>query len=253
MRYPECANLFCVDTKRYSAGTGTVKSLTGPFGAYPGIFGLAGAAAFYPPYIQHPVTKDIYTVTDRVYKAVPTASNWTQISPVFDNSNTVYPPIETTNVVSALALAPSDANRVYVGLYNGAIWRSNGPPCTNPSCWTEVAGPNVPGDGLPNAVISSIDVHPTNPNILYITYSGFNLPGGAVWKSTNGGSGVWTQISGGLPSNVPMNVIKVNPGVPTTLWLGADRGVYRSVNEKAPGSFLDSAKVCPMYRFMILR
>jgi hypothetical protein len=157
----------------------------------------------------------------------------------------VYPAIETPNVITAIAAAPSDANRLYVGLYNGAIWRSNGPPCNALNCWTEVAGPNINGDGLPNAVISSIDVHPTNPNILYVTYSGFNVPGGSVWKSVSGGTGAWSPVSAGLPGNVPMNVIKINPGIPTTLWLGADRGVYRSINQGASWEFFGPDKGMP--------
>lgn len=190
--------------------------------------GLSGPTAFYPPYFQHPVSKNLYFAGDQVFRRSVSDTSWTVISPEFDPSPTEYPLIETKNVISALAVSRNSENRLYVGHYNGALWRSrSGDPCADLSCWEEIGGPNVSGDGLPNAVISSIDVHPTNPDRVYVTYSGFNLPGERyVYTNGAGGVGTWQNFSQGLP-DLPANVIKVDPDSPTELWLGSDRGVYK--------------------------
>jgi hypothetical protein len=195
--------------------------------------GLSGPSAFYPPYLQHPATKTLYFATDRLYARSVSDISWTQVSPVFDTDSTVYPLIETKNVISSVSLSRSDPNRIYVGHYNGALWRTKaGGACAeldvanDPVCWEEVGGPNVSGDNLPDAVISSIDVHPTNPDRVYLTYSGFDLPGGDyVYTSGSGGSSAWQQFSDGLP-DLPAKVIKVDPDDPGQLWLGSDRGIY---------------------------
>ncbi|MCP4246620.1 MAG: hypothetical protein GY778_06190, partial [bacterium] len=204
--------------------------------------GLVGTSAFYPPLVQHPATKDIYFATDRLFRRANTGGgSWTQISPVFDTSTVVYPDIETRNAVASVALAPSDASRIYVGVYNGALWvtKASG-PCPDleadgvtPVCWREVGGPNVSGDGLPNTVVTSIAVHPTNPDRVYATFSGFNLPGGVhVFTNASGGQGSWSAFNAGLPS-IPANVIKIDPDQPSTLWLGTDRGVYKKTSSSA--------------------
>lgn len=189
---------------------------------------MTGPTAFYPPYLQHPISKVLFFATDRLYMRTVGDPSWTLVSGIFDDSETVYPLIETKNVISSVGLSRSDTNRVYIGHYNGAIWRSSaGWPCNNLGCWVEIGGPNVGGDGLPNAVVSSIAVHPTDPDRVYVTYSGFNLPGhNTVYTNGNGGTGAWQQLSDGLPSNVPANVIKVDPDDPTQLWLGTDRGIF---------------------------
>ena len=222
--YASMQRRFSTDGKFYRSTSG---GDLGSFSNIPGAVG--GVSSFYPPFAQHQGTADIYTVTDRVYKSTFATNTWTQVSPEFDASPTIYPAIETENTISAFAVAPTNNNRIYVGLYNGAIWRSNGAPCMDFSCWTEIAGPNIGGDNLPDGTISSIDVHPGNENIIYLTYSAFNRPGGQVWLSVNGGT-TWVSVSSGLPANLPMNVLKINPGNPQMLWLGSDRGVYRSMD-----------------------
>ncbi|NEQ50322.1 MAG: hypothetical protein F6K11_09350 [Leptolyngbya sp. SIO3F4] len=207
----------------------------GTLGSFNLLSGVSGPTAFYPPYLQHPIAKTLYFASDRLFNRSTSDASWSQVSPIFDMDPTEYPLIETKNVISAVALARSDIDRIYVGHYNGALWRTkSGGPCDDleadgvtPVCWEEVGGPNISGDNLPDAVISSIDVHPTDPDRLYITYSGFNLPGNNhVYTNGNGGSGPWQQFSDGLP-NLPANVIKVDPDNPSELWLGSDQGVYK--------------------------
>jgi hypothetical protein len=198
-------------------------------------FGLSGPSAFYPPYLQHPMEKTIYFATDRLYSRGVNDASWTLISPIFDTDNTIYPLIESKNVISSVAVARSNTNRIYVGQYNGSLWRTKSEgPCDDleadditPVCWQEIGGPNVNGDNLPDAVVSSIEVHPSNPDRVYVTYSGFNLPDNDyVYTNGNGGNGAWQQFSDGLP-NLPANVIKIDPDDANNMWLGSDQGVYK--------------------------
>lgn len=196
--------------------------------------GLFGTSAFYPPLVQHPVTKDVYFATDQLFRRPASGgAPFAPESPDFDTSGTVYPDIETTNTISAVAVAPSDAARIYVGHYDGAIWRTRaGGPCpglepdgVTPTCWEEVGGPNVSGDGLPDTVVSSLAVDPTDPDRVYATFSGFGS-GPRVFTNGSAGSGAWSAMATGLPE-IPANVVRVDPDDPSTLWLGTDRGIFR--------------------------
>src|SRR5262249_47160362 len=164
--------------------------------------------------------------------------NWTAVSPVFSTSP--QPGIVTTpgegmsgmplptgvNVITTIAIAPNDPNRVYVGLYGGEIFTSSA-PCATMSCWTKVSS------GLPAAPVTRIAVDPTAASTAYATFSGFGS-GAHVWKTTNTG-GAWTAVASGLPAGVPANTITVEPGTPANLWLGLDstpdgNSVYKSTN-----------------------
>jgi len=73
-------------------------------------------------------------------------------------------------------------------------------------------------------------VHPTDPNTIYVTFSGlrWNEPISHVYRTTNGG-GSWTDVSGDLPE-APAHTILLDPENPSTLVVGNDVGVYWSAN-----------------------
>ena len=85
--------------------------------------------------------------------------------------------------------------------------------------------------------ISSLLVDPTNPNILYATYSNFTA-GSKVYFSNNGGTS-WTNISGTLP-NIPANKIIYQTGSNGALYLGMDVGIYYRDNTQTDWSLYNS-------------
>ena len=89
-----------------------------------------------------------------------------------------------------------------------------------------------PGDGVPNRAVTGIAFAPSDPNVAYVTVSGFDegTPGkpGHVFKSTNalGASPAWTNVTPSV--NLPFNVVVVDPASSSTVYAGADNGVWAS-------------------------
>ena len=140
-----------------------------------------------------------------VYRTASRGLFWTKISNNLTGS--------ADEKLDALAIAPSDPNIIYASNNNklykttnlGANWTNSTPPGSAP--------------------ITSITVHPANPNIVYITRGGFSN-GSKVYRSDNGGT-AWANISGTLP-NVPANCLYLDVATDSsyTLFAGNDLGVY---------------------------
>jgi hypothetical protein len=94
---------------------------------------------------------------------------------------------------------------------------------------------------LPPRPISRVELDPNDPTVIFAVLSGFNAqtPGqpGHVFRTTIGGT-AWTNISPAL--DVPFNAIVLD-GVPapSTIYVGTDLGVMRSVDDGASWSVLD--------------
>ncbi|HEX4955503.1 MAG TPA: hypothetical protein VF017_19090 [Thermoanaerobaculia bacterium] len=183
--------------------------------------------AFYPPITQETAgTHRLYFGTNRLYRSDNDGSAWTIVSPVLGGAGTVFPDIETTNVITAIASAPSNTNRVMVGYYDGRIFASDG-ACDTMGCWSEVGNA---GSGLPGAPVSRITFHPTDANVAWATYSGFGTAA-HVWRGQrSGGTWTWTAKASGVPSRLPVNTIHIEVNDTQRLWLGTDAGIWKSTN-----------------------
>lgn len=187
--------------------------------------------AWYPPLVQDPSASagggtqhPLYFATNRLYRSVDDAVSWTAVSPNL-GGNAFFPDINTSNVITAIAVAPSMPGRIYVGYFDGQIYVTDS-PSADPTAWSRIDGP---GKGLPVRVVTALAVDPDDPNTVYVSYSGFGTlsgdPGSHVFRSTDRG-GTWTAIDNGVP-NVPVNAMVVERGPPKALWLGTDIGVFR--------------------------
>lgn len=123
--------------------------------------------------------------------------------------------------ISAIAIAPSDSNTVYLGFTNGYVVRSTDALSPSPS-WT------VFTNGLPGGWVSSMAVDPADPDVAYLTCSNFGIP--HVLKSVNGGTD-WVSIDGisasGIP-DIPVHWIAVRPDNSDQLYVGTEFGVFAS-------------------------
>ncbi len=185
---------------------------------------------FYAPFVQdsaapHP----LYFGTNRLFKSTNDGDLWTPVSPVLSTSP--QPEIVTdpnvvngatgVNVITAIGVAPSNPNRIYIGYYGGEVFITSG-ACTDPACWSNVTS------GLPSAPVTWIAVDPVDPNTAYVTFSGFGS-NAHVWKTTSGGTS-WSPVATGLPAGIPANTISIEPSAHENLWLGTDVGVFKSTN-----------------------
>ncbi|HXU33984.1 MAG TPA: hypothetical protein VN851_25710, partial [Thermoanaerobaculia bacterium] len=219
----------------------------------------------YAPFVQGPSQDlsgghSLYFGTNRLFRSTDDGESWFPVSPVLAcgeaceilTANSFREHIAAgtgQNVITAIAAAPSDHNRVYVGYYLGQVFRSNEAPCEEDRCWIPIS------TDLPAAPVSRIAVHPTQPNIAYITFSGFgSLP--RVWKTIDGG-GTWNPRVAGIPAGVPATTVSIEPSAPERVYVGLDSGpdgasLYRSTNDgRSWAAFANGLPNAPVYEISI--
>jgi photosystem II stability/assembly factor-like uncharacterized protein len=152
----------------------------------------------------------LYTSTDRVYKTIDGAANWTAISPAL-----------STSYLTTIAAAKSNPLVVYAGSRTGTVYvTTNGG-----GAWTQIDG------SLIDRWVTRLTVEPTDAGICYATVSGYIIQSESmphVYRTTNYGS-TWTDITANLPQ-APANDIIIDPHDNQTLYVATDVGVYVSTN-----------------------
>ena len=135
-----------------------------------------------------------------MYKSTDAGKTWTHIG------------LDSSEHIGRIVVDPADARRVYVAVlghvYNAnpdrGVFRSTDGGAT----WKKIlANQKTPNDV--GAIELALD--PKNPRVVYASmwatrrppwsvYAPSNLPGGGLFKSTDGGDN-WKQLSGGLPTD----------------------------------------------------
>lgn len=159
----------------------------------------------------------------QVYRTTNSAGTWTASSPNMGG-------------VIAIALAPTSSAIVYAGTSGGHVWRSsdNGATLGN---WKDITVGTIAGSAtLPPRLITDIVVHPTNPDIVFVTFSSFDsatpaTPGHVFRGTSTDGwvTSMWDNITSTLP-DIPVNAIQIHPTSPNTLYIGTDIGVFRTTD-----------------------
>jgi hypothetical protein len=183
-----------------------------------GLTESGGNFLFIAPFIMDSGNAQrLWTGGFNMWRTTNSAGSWTQAS----NSTC------GNGSVSAIAVAPTDGNRVLSGMNDGCINRTNiGLTATASTVWASVT-PRV-------GFVSWLAFDPTNSNIAYATYSSFNATGTDrhVYKSTDAGA-TWVGIDGtgasGIP-DIPVHTIVVDPVNTNTLYIGTDLGVFTTTD-----------------------
>ena len=139
-------------------------------------------------------------------------------------------------ITAKVAVAPTNGNNVVVA--NGTqVWVSTnalaatvGPP--NGVTFTDITLPprQLPGNNVLRAAFD-----PNDPTVIYAVLGGFGT--GHVFRTTVGGT-AWTDIS--PPLDVPYGALALDGAdTPTTIYVGTDFGVLRSVDRGASWYVLD--------------
>ncbi|MCP4593550.1 MAG: hypothetical protein GY842_22665 [bacterium] len=132
------------------------------------------------------------------------------------------PNLSGPNTISAIAIAPSDSNVVYLGFDNGYVARTTNGLDPSPT-WT------VYSSGLyTGAWVSSMAVDPEDSDIAYCTYSTYGIPH-VLRKAA--GSSTWTPIDGSgetaIP-DIPAHWVAVRPCDSEQLYVGTELGAFAS-------------------------
>jgi hypothetical protein len=88
------------------------------------------------------------------------------------------------------------------------------------------AGATWGATGLTKPGVNTLAVAPITPTTIYAgTHGGGVLHGDGLFKSTDGGA-TWNAFSTGLPNNVDVSALAIDPLAPTTLYAGTAGGVF---------------------------
>ena len=167
--------------------------------------------ASIPPLVGNPFDRTLYFGTSRLWKATDLSGTWTRPGGDLDLTHGGY------DVLTAIAPAPSNGAVIYTGSAEGRVMQSVDGGVT----WTDRSS------GLPDRYVTSIAVHPFDPNRIWITFSGFRTS--HVFGSGDGGAS-WLDLQANLP-DIPANALWIDPrrnGM--DILLGTDIGVFRTVD-----------------------
>lgn len=163
--------------------------------------GVNSQGSWVTPYVMDPSNHNtLYVGKQDIYKSTTGGSSWSTLS------------TPSNSLIDELAIAPSNSDYIYYSA-NNLFYRSSngGADFTQHSL------------DLPDLFISYIAVSDTDPEKIWVSFSGF-VNNEKVYASTDGGDS-WENISNGLP-NVPTSSIVYQNGSNDGLYIGTDVGVF---------------------------
>ena len=190
--------------------------------------------SIYPPLVANP-DETLFFGTRSLYRSGDEATDWSLISPALvsgDPLGAAFPgggSFPDVDFLSAVATHPSLSSHIYTGSYTGILARTTA-ACTSAPCWPSPTTPPPRSPITRLAVDSSVKFKDT----VYASLSGF-FSGTHVYGSTDGGD-TWTQTAAHPAlDGLPVDTITIDPAgtVHNNLWIGTDKGVYRSDNAGA--------------------
>ena len=207
---PQHTNTLFAET----TGISLRKSTNGGFSFHPATSGINSSGLFITPYVMDPSDPDrLWIGGEALFRTTNAATNWQQASGYFFFGG----------LISAIAVAPTDANWVLAGNATGDLFGTDKAlMTTRRDIWDSVH----PRDGF----VSSVAIDPKNKEIAYATYSTFGDP--HVWKTVNGGQ-TWLPMDGTgankIP-DIPVHSLVIDPGNTQRLYVGTDLGVFASLD-----------------------
>lgn len=149
-------------------------------------------------------------------------ANTTSTGPTWAN---IKAPTSGNSNISAIAVAASNSNLIWVGHNNGDVYSTTNGTAITPT-WTraDLGTPNLPN----NRQVTRLTIDPANTRKIYVTFGGFSADN--VWRTTDGGA-TWTDITGSgltrLP-DVPVRSLVINPNNSNWLYVGTEVGIFAS-------------------------
>ena len=146
--------------------------------------------------------------------------NWTELGPISKPANGTGQP-NGNGRLTAIAFHPTDPNTLYVGAPAGGFWKST----DNGASWAKSV------TGLTRLGVSSIVVHPLNPDIIFIgtgDRDAGDAPGYGVWKSIDGGA-TWAASNTGMGNRTVYEIL-MDPTDSDILIAATNSRIYRSTD-----------------------
>ncbi|HSR99390.1 MAG TPA: hypothetical protein VLM79_20200 [Kofleriaceae bacterium] len=186
--------------------------------------GLSGRLNWKTPLAFDPtpgngLNTTVYLGSNVLFRSTNSAASWTAISGDLTDGNGGVGGV-VFGSITALAVAPSNRNTIYIGTDDGNVWITRDAGHT----YTRI------DLTLPELWVTRIIVDPADDAIAYVTFSGFRVdqPLAHVFRTSDRG-GHWLNVSSDLP-DAPVNDIVLDPRASSILYVGTDVGVFVSQN-----------------------
>lgn len=155
--------------------------------------------AWIVPYLTLPGNK-LIACFENVWLSLDNGDSFTQISS-FSNGT-----------IKDVAVCDGDHDHIAVS-FSGELHLTQ----DGGNTWNDVSS------GLPGNYITDIQFHATDPNLIYVTLSGYDA--GEKLYATRDAGATWINLSGNLP-NLPSNTLALQAGTQGGVYVGTDVGVY---------------------------
>ena len=199
-----------------SGGTGPRRSTNGGSAwTIPSGFTPSDRYNWNSPFVMDPSNHNVMlAASHRVYRSTDNGLNYVPISADLTTNHNVGN--LTFSTITTLAISPASSSYYYAGTDDGRVWRTKNAGAS----WQNVTA------GLPLRWVTRVSPDPVNPEVVYVTLSGFNQDdfGAHVFRSANAGD-TWSAIDGNLP-DAPANDLLVDPAEVNRLYLATDVGVF---------------------------
>lgn len=190
------------------------------------------------PLIPSPYDKNtVYLAGNALFKSTDFGLTWTQISQDLTTNNKerlkdaggpIFP--ENTSAeyfctIISVAESPMQAGLIWVGTDDGNLQVTTDGGKT----WNNVSKnvPKVPADSS----VSHVEPSRVNANTVYVSYDRhkFDDYKPYIFKSTDGGKD-FTNITGDLPANAYVHVVREDPKNPSLIYAGTEIGLFATNN-----------------------
>lgn len=177
---------------------------------------------WHTPIMPNPQNPNmVYYAAEKLYRFKWGEDSWKRVNPdplLPSFSPNAPKEHEYYGAASAMSIAPSDSNYIYIGTNNGQLLRST----DNGHLFKDI------GNNLPKKWISAIAVSTDNPQQVIVAFSGYrhNEKSPYLYLSRNGGQ-TWEAIGNNLPAS-PINCLAIHPNNPQLIFVGTDVGVFVS-------------------------
>ena len=170
---------------------------------------------FMPPYVINPDSPQrMLYATQRIYRSTNYGAAWSVVTDDLTGGGDA--------AIRAMAMAPTDPSTIYIASNDGRVMVT-----TDGLQNFDLILDNVPG--WPR-ITRELFVHPTDPRTVYLATSFFNET--QIRRTTDGGQ-TWQALDANFP-DIPVNVVAVDVrGSVPVIYVGADAGLYRSINHGA--------------------